>query len=64
MARKSIQTIGDFSQARCVKVYRDSDWNEYVARLYLDGKLYSPADCFDDDKESILATAQAMYSQA
>lgn len=63
MARKSIQTVGDFSQHRCVKVYYGSEWQEYVARLYLDGKLYPDADCFDDDKESILATAQAMYRQ-
>lgn len=64
MARKHVMTIGELHLARCVKVYRDSEWNEYVARLYLDGKLYPPADCFDDNKESMLATAQAMYSQA
>lgn len=46
-----------------VKVYKDSEWGEFRARLYVDGKLYEPADAFDTDKESILHTAKDMLKR-
>lgn len=43
MARKCIyQTIPTFG--RTVKVYIDSQWDELVCRLYINGNLYAPAD--------------------
>ncbi len=45
---------------RAVKVYRDSEWNEYRVRLYIDGRLHAAADYFTDCKSDALATARAM----
>lgn len=45
-----------------VKVYYDYIWQEYRARLYINGKLQADADAFDTDKESILGTAQTMVN--
>lgn len=61
MALKLIKTFGE--NKRVVKVYRDSEWNEYRARLYVNGVLYAPADAHDDDKESIMGTAQYMVKE-
>lgn len=58
MARKLIHT--EVNANRTVKVYRDSEWNEYRAVLYVDGVKDLNSDAFDDDKESILGTAKAM----
>lgn len=59
MSKKLIATLQG-SEDRMVKVYRDSGYGEYVARLYIGGKLYVPADCYDSDKDSILGTAASM----
>lgn len=48
--------------SRTVKVYYDSDLAEYVAKLYVDGKHYEPADYFTDDKGDALGTASAMLN--
>ena len=45
---------------RSVKVYRDIDFQEFRARLYLDGVLYEPADYFTDCKADAIETAAAM----
>lgn len=47
-----------------VKVSYNSDLREYVAKLYIEGKHYEPADAFEDDKESMLGTAHTMAMQA
>lgn len=61
MALRLLATLG--TGARVVKVYRDSEWNEYRARLYVKGVLYAPADAHDDDRESIMGTAQFMLKE-
>ena len=72
MSRKRIDIV--LNGARMVKVFRDSETNEYIARLYVDGTLYEPADCFEDvgyTKQSasdgllsIMGTARAMAFHA
>lgn len=57
LAFKAIQIDGTPIE---VRVYKDSEWGEYRARLYQDGKLYEPADAFDGDLGSILDTAASM----
>ena len=42
------------------KVYRDSDWYQFIIRLYINGLWYEPADYFTDDKHDALDTAIAM----
>ncbi len=58
MTKKLIQTTtnGD----RIVKVYYDSDWNEYQCRLYLAGKFYGPATYFTNDKEDAIDSSWLM----
>lgn len=41
-------------------VYRDSENQEYVVRLMIDGKHQKRADYFDSDKTSAMMTAKAM----
>ena len=43
-----------------VKVYRDSDWNEYVCRLFINGTENKDASYHTDDKLDALDTATAM----
>jgi len=47
-----------------VKVYRDAEWQEFIARLFIDGKAQYAADAHDDDKASIQSTALAMLEHA
>lgn len=49
-------TVGD----RMVKVYRDAEWDEYRARLYVNGVLQPEADYHTDDRDDAKATAWAM----
>jgi len=63
MAKKLIKKIESPGGKTSIKVYYDSDYGEYSARLYRSGKLYEPADAFDSDKESILGTAEAMFKR-
>lgn len=46
--------------ARMVKVFYFPDLSEYVARLYIAGELYIPADYFTGDKQDAIDTARAM----
>jgi len=44
-----------------VKVYRDTEWNEYVCRLFIDGvELVNASYHTSDDKEDALDTANSM----
>ncbi|QHJ82194.1 MAG: hypothetical protein [Bacteriophage sp.] len=45
---------------REVKVHKDTTTGEYRARLYIDGKARVASDAFDDDKDSIIGTAEAI----
>lgn len=47
-----------------VKVYHDSQWQEFRARLFVDDAVQSSCDAFDDNKKSILGTADAMLKWA
>jgi hypothetical protein len=62
MSKRLIATI-EGPASRMVKVYRDAECDEYIARLYVGGKLYVPADCYDTDKKSILASAESMVKE-
>jgi hypothetical protein len=50
------ETLG----ARVVKVYRDSDWAQFICMLYVDEVHYSPADYFTGDRDDAIDTAKAM----
>jgi hypothetical protein len=48
------------SGAKMAKVYRDSEWGEFVVRLYENGALVAPADYFTGDTADAIETAVAM----
>ena len=61
MSRKLIKTIGTSPQA---KVYKDSEWGEYVVKLYsLDGNHLAQGDYFTGDKEDAIETAKHMVAR-
>ena len=62
MALRLIEVFEDKESGRAVKVYRDTEWQEFRARLVIGGVSYPQADSFDDDKESIMGTAKAMLA--
>lgn len=45
---------------KTAKVYRDSEWQEFRVRLYINGQLNAPADYHTDEKADAIATAAAM----
>jgi hypothetical protein len=47
---------GDF----LVKVYKDSEWNEYVCRLFINGEESVDSSYHTDDKQDALDTANSM----
>ena len=46
MTRKLIHTAVSITGTETFKVYRDSEWQEFVVRTYRNGVLYEPADSF------------------
>lgn len=61
MALRLIETFeGPPGLNNQAKVYFNVDYNEYQVKLFHDGKHVVDADCFDDDREAALDTAQAM----
>lgn len=43
-----------------VKVYRDAAHDEFVCKVYSNGKHYEPADYFTNDKQDAIDTANTM----
>ena len=64
MARKLIDTakpFGPFGIAnREARIYRDTEWNEFVVWLYVDGKRVADSDYHTDDKNDAENTAIRM----
>lgn len=58
MTRRKVSEVEN--GARKVKVFYDPDLSEYIARLYVAGALYGPADYFTGDKQDAIDTACAM----
>lgn len=42
---------------RSVKVFRDTEWNEYIVRFYIDDEYQEEADYHTDDKQDAVDTA-------
>lgn len=43
-----------------VRIYRDAERNEFRARLFVDGKVYAPADYHTDDLDDAWDTGMRM----
>ena len=41
------------------KIFRDTDYNEFIVRFYKDNTLIKEADYFTDDREDAVGTAEA-----
>jgi hypothetical protein len=61
-SKRLIDTISDGSAQ--VKVYYDSELEEYCCKLYVGGAYRSNADYFTNDKSDALDTARAMARKA
>ena len=46
-----------------VKVFKDTEWGEYIAKLYVNGTEYKPASYHTDDKQDAIDTANAMLNR-
>ena len=61
----SRRTIANITAGRAsVRVTYSSDWQEYRARLSIDGHPQESADYFTDDKGDAIGTAQHMAEHA
>lgn len=61
MARKRIETITNTKTGEFAKVYRDSEWQEYVVRFYdKAGALKRAEDFHTDDKGDAQTTARSV----
>lgn len=47
-----------------VKVYKEYDWNEFVARLFIGGKEREEASYHCDDRAECIATGEFMFCHA
>lgn len=59
---KLVKTISG-EVGRSVKVYFNRDNDEYVAKLFVNGKHYEPADYFTDDRDDAIETATHMAKE-
>lgn len=50
----------DTQKGRAVRVYRDTEWDEFRVRLFIEGKLYEPADHHTSDREEAFDTGMTM----
>lgn len=61
MARRK---IGEVNNGRkTAKIYRDSEWNEFRVRLYVDHVLNPASDYHTDDESDAFDTARVMVGK-
>ena len=58
MGMKLVKTFPTSSQNRSAKIYRDSDYNAYLVKLYDNGKYNANADYETDDLQDAIGTAE------
>jgi len=58
-----ISTIHKASEALTVKTYKDTDWNEYRVKIFIEGQHQQDADYHTDDKDDALSTAAAIVAK-
>lgn len=57
MARRLITKITNSATNRVAKVYRDTEWNEYVVEFYIAGTKQAGASYHTDDLQDAEGTA-------
>jgi hypothetical protein len=63
MSKKLIQVVGANVEWVQAKVYRDSEWNEYVVWLYIGAVRQTESDYHTTDKEDAIDTANSMVAR-
>lgn len=63
-AQRLIDTVYSSDGKVTVKVYRDTDWEEFVCKMWVNGAYQSAADYHTDDKGDALSTAKDMARKA
>jgi hypothetical protein len=58
-----ISTIHKAAEALTVKTYRDTEWNEYRVKTYIEGQHQIDADYHTEDKQDALDTARAIVAR-
>lgn len=58
--KRVVQLDDAASTGRAVKIYLNTELNEYVCQLFIQGGHYEPADYFTDSWQDALGTAEAM----
>lgn len=59
-SRRLVMTDGD--GAKVFKIYKDTEWNEYIVRFFVNGRHQVDADYHTDDKNDAIDTAQRFLS--
>lgn len=60
MMRKLLRVLSYGDKAHEVKLYKDSDTQEFIARVFRNGKVYEPADYFTPDYSDALGSGADM----
>lgn len=58
-----ISTIHKASEELTVKTYKDTEWNEFRVKTYIQGQHLQNADYHTDDKDDALSTAAAIVAR-
>lgn len=58
-----ISTIHKAAAEATAKIYRDTDWNEYRVKFYVQGQHMQNADYHTDSKEDATGTAHAQLQR-
>lgn len=61
---KTLITHPDRTPVVTVKIYHDTEWEEFVIKVAINGKVYEPATCHEDTKLAALGTADAMFRES
>lgn len=63
MSLRKIESVTNNETGKSATVYRDSEWNEYVVRFYVNGKHQTEADYHTDSKPDAQMTARTVWNK-
>jgi len=62
MSKRLIKTLSSENGNKQAKIYRDSEWQEYIVEFYIDNNKQENASSHTDDKEDAFSTANHFVS--
>lgn len=60
---RTVTTVYELEEVRTVKIYRDTDWNEYIVTLEQAGIKFPSASYHTTDKNDAICTAQLILNR-